>query len=232
MMANHMAGKEALISGWAAHFLPIAEFEDMYIDTVLSQSGYASDAMVYAWRGVDHFRYFPRLVAAQTQCLSETFLGGLEDDATRERELNKIRDYVSQNVARDFEIGQKAHQDHQADTIGEFEDLHHRKFYLFVQAEVEALEDGTDHARPDPEWLREIRIQGWAAHFVGKSDVFTFDAYKQFYARSVISNRRPEVLFARRALVAARSLPAMPPFGGLFDVCARPRDRLEALRAG
>ncbi len=78
MMHNSAVGRASHISGWAAHFMPVHEFEEFYVDTMFLNVGSSVEAMMHAWRAVAHFRDFPRLVAYQTRCLAEHHLGGLK----------------------------------------------------------------------------------------------------------------------------------------------------------
>lgn len=221
MLHNSRAGLDSHIAGWAAHFMPIAEFEDFYVESVFLNKLYAPEAMIWAWRSVEHFRDFPRLVARQTDCLSGTYLGGIEDETSRETGLNQIRETILAHVKQDLQKGAEAFERFKIGEIGKYVDFAHRCFFEFVREETlrsnEDIKDEALRAR----YIQEVEVQGWAAHFCGSGKALDFDDYKKFYVRTIIANRRNEVLAARRALKAAQRMAGFPPLQGSFDVCAK-----------
>ncbi|WP_147107953.1 hypothetical protein [Tateyamaria sp. syn59] len=222
-MHNSSAGLESHIAGWAAHFLPIDAFEDFYAETNFLHIMRAPDAMMHAWRAVEHDRTFPRLVAHQTKRLSEEYLGGIETGDIRETGLRHTRNIIQTNIKGDFEKGRAAFERFTSGEIREYEDLRHRKFFEFVQAETRASDDDIKDESTRLSYLDEIKIHGWATHFVSPKGALTYEDYEKFYARTIIAHRRHEVVAAYRALDAARGLPAFPPFQNTFKLFATPR---------
>jgi hypothetical protein len=223
MMHNSAQGLDSHIGGWAAHFLPVEEFENLYVASVSLNVGSSARAMMYAWRSVAHFRNFPRLVDHQTKRLSEKYLGGVEDVQVRTDALTETCATITPHIDNDFEKGQKASAAFHKDEIGYFEALAHRLYFEFVEAETRRAKTELKDEKRREQYLEEVKMHGWATHFLGDRGGLGYSDYKAFYARTIIANRQVEVLAARRALHAARYLPAFPNYEDQFDFCARPR---------
>ncbi len=220
MMHNSAVGRASHISGWAAHFMPVHEFEEFYVDTMFLNIGSSTEAMMHAWRAVAHFRDFPRLVAYQTRCLSEHHLGGPEDPETRETALAQTREIIIARVENDLQKGKAASAAFKAGDAGEHADMEHRFFFEFVESETRKAGSEFPSAALHDQYLAQVRIHGWSTHFLRDGQGLSWRDYKAFHARTIIANRRPEVLAARRALQSASRLPGFPPLAGQFDVCS------------
>ena len=120
--------------------------------------------------------------------------------------------------------GREAFESFKIGEIGEYVDFAHRCFFEFVQAENLRPDEDIKGEALRARYIQEAMVQGWAVHFCGPGKALGFDDYKKFYARTIISNRRNEVLAARRALKAAQRMAGFPPLQGSFDVCAKPTD--------
>ncbi|WP_299773234.1 hypothetical protein [uncultured Tateyamaria sp.] len=223
MLHNSEQGLDSHIGGWAAHFLPVADFENFYVESVSLNVGGAAQAMLYAWKSVAHFRDFPRLVAHQTRCLSENYLGGVEDTQVRTKALNETRATIAPLVDNDLEKGRKASAAFDKGEIGKFEALAHRMYFEFFESETRRAKTELKDEKQPIQYLEEVKIHGWATHFLIDSNALSHRDYQALYARTIIANRQFEVLAAQRALLAARVLPAFPPHERQFDVCAMPR---------
>ncbi len=210
MLHNSEQGLDSHIGGWAAHFLPVADFESFYVESVSLNVGGAAQAMLYAWKSVAHFRDFPRLVAHQTRCLPENYLGGVEDTQVRTKALNETRATIAPLVDNDLEKGRKASAAFDKGEIGQFEALAHRMYFEFFESETRRAKT-------------ELKDEKQPIHFLIDSNALSHRDYQALYARTIIANRQFEVLAAQRALLAARVLPAFPPHERQFDVCAMPR---------
>lgn len=223
MMHNSAQGLDSHIAGWAAHFLPVEEFESLYVESVSLHVGSSAQAMMYAWRSVAHFRIFPRLVDHQTKCLSKNYLGGVEDAQMRTDALSETRATIAPFTDNDLEKGQQASAAFDKNEIGELRALAHRRYFEFVEAETRRAKTEQKDEKQRVQYLAEVKIHGWATHFLVDSNLLGYRDYQAFYARTIIANRQFEVLAAQRALSAARGLPAFPPYEGQFDACAMPR---------
>ncbi|MBY5931978.1 hypothetical protein KUV51_03105 [Tateyamaria omphalii] len=223
VLHNSSEGLHCHISGWAAHFLPVAEFENLYADTMVLNIENSAQAMMYAWRSVAHFRTFPRLVAFQTKCLSENYLGGIEDAETRTKALSQTRATISARMDKDLEQGRKASAASERKDNGEFAGPAHQRYFEFVEAETLRAKTEFEEQEVRDQYREEVKIHGWATHFLVDGLGLSFRDYEAFYARTIVSNSQLEVLAARNALHACLGLPAFPPYQGQFDVCSTPR---------
>jgi hypothetical protein len=203
---NTMALCESQIYGWAAHFMPIAEYEEFYVATIYMSRSYSPAAARHAWRAVDHLRSFPRLIAAQTRCLSKTLLGEEESEPVREARLQKTRNEILAQWKEDFERGALPNTN-----------LWQRSFHAYLQSENAAPTRERPSVAQDESRLNEARIHGWAAHFM------KFGEYKKFYTRTIIANRHEEIAAARQAIHTDNVLSKFSPLRDSLDHCASPR---------
>lgn len=223
VLHNSPQGLDSHFSGWAAHFLPVEEFENLYVESVSLNVGSSAQAMVYAWRSVAHLRHFPRLVTYQTKCLSENYLDGVEDEKTRIEALRQTRSTILAQMEKDLEEGRKASVAFANGGIGKFAKLAHRRYFEFFEAETHKAQTEFEDKEWADQYYEEIKIHGWASHFLSDCEGLSHRDFEGFFARTIIANQRPEVLAAQRALRAARSLPAFPPYESSFNACAMPR---------
>lgn len=203
---NTMAVKEAQIHGWAAHFMPIPDYEDFYVATIRANRTNSPAAALRAWRSVDHLRSFPRLVAAQARCLSKTFLGTKENEADTLALLEQDRAEILGKWKNDYDRGTQKDASYAE-----------RQYSEYLRSEGAAPDSSMTGDDQITSVLTETRIHGWAAHFLPYSD------YQAFYARTIIANFPVEVAAARRAKQAEHLLSRNSPLNSGLDHCGSPR---------
>ena len=214
---SNEALRQMHIHAWAAHYMPVQEFEAFFVQTIDMNQSNAPGAVVDARYAAEQVRSFPRLDAMQAALLTQYEICPSETDAERHEELRAIRADIETKWAADFEQGKQEVAARGAVTYPS----DHMSYALFLESEQSSIRAiGTNTI---DKVMHEIRIHGWAAHFL------EYTSFQKFHARTLIAGDKAAVFAARRALTPTSRRSKYSPFISMLSHCASPR-KLEVSR--